>query len=99
MITLSLFQLEDIISRSVDCGIQQYIKSLDPLKDRLTRAEARKYVARLGHSAAQMKNWEAQGLLRGVKSGASKNSPVYYSAAEIKKIVLTTQIKKIVLFN
>jgi len=99
MIKLSLYQLEDLIARSVDCGIQQYIKSLNPLDDQLTRAEARKYVVRLGSSVAQMKEWEERGLLRGVKSGASKNSPVYYSAADIKKIVFAIQVKKTIILD
>lgn len=99
MLNLSLVQLEDIISHAVDYGIEKYKKSLDPLCDRLSRAEARKYILRLGYSVATMKHWEEKGLLTGEKSGDSNNSPVYYSVADIKKLVCAIKMKEAVLDN
>lgn len=96
MLNISIPQLEAIISRAVDAGIQKYAASLDPLSDRITKAEAFKYVVRLGYSKAQMKQWEEKGLLKGEKSGDSYNSPVYYSVAKIKELVCAIEAKRII---
>lgn len=99
MLRLSLPQLEDIISRAVDLGIEKYRASLDPLSDRLNKAEARRYIVRMGYSVAQMKVWEEEGLLHGEKNGDSYNSHVYYSREELKKLVLSIKVKKAILEN
>lgn len=99
MLHLTVKQLQDIISQAVSQGLQMYEKSLDPLSDRLTKAEARKYIVRMGYSVALMKRWEDKGLLRGTKSGDSYNSPVYYSLSDIKGLISAVKAKEILLEN
>jgi len=96
MLRLSVIQLQEIIGSAVDAGIQKYAASLDPLSDRLSKADARKYIVRLGYSVAMMRRWEENGLLKGEKSGDSYNSPVYYSAAKIKELACALKTKSII---
>lgn len=99
MLNISILQLQDIISYAVCAGLQMHEKSLDPLSDRLTKAEARRYILRMGYSVATMKHWEEEGMLTGKKSGEKHNSPVYYSAAQIKELICALKMKRIILDN
>lgn len=99
MINLSVQQLEDIIAHAVDLGMQMHEADLDPLSDKLTKSQARKYIVRRGYTPSTLQHWEDEGLLQGELSGFSHSSPVYYSLADIKKLICAIKVKKAILDN
>lgn len=99
MINLSVHQLEEVLSRAVCAGIERYEASREPLNDRLTKAQARQYVARYGYGRTQLQRWEDEGLLEGRKSGESYNSPVYYSRSAIATLLCSLSLKKAIVEN
>lgn len=99
MLNISVLQLQDIITYAVAAGIAQHEKNIAPLNDRLSRAEVKRYLVRMGYSVALMKDWEQRGWLHGEKNGETRNSTVYYSAAEIASLLTAIKTKQIILDN
>lgn len=88
-------KLMSFVSKAVDAGVQAYIRTTEPKKDRIKQNEALRFIARCGHKPSVLKKWENEGLLRAVKTGESRNSAKYYSLAEIKNLIASIELSKI----
>lgn len=93
---ISLTELSNIIASSVDVGVQSYIRTNDPDRDRIKQSEAKRYLARLGFQPVMLKKWVDESLLTPIKVGDSQNSAVWYSLAEIKKLVFSIRTHQII---
>ena len=92
---IALEELHDFVSFAVDAGIQGYLKRVEPASDRIKQADAKRYIARYGYQPAMLGKWVDSHLLTPVKTGNKKNSAVWYSLAEIKKVIRAIKLKQI----
>ena len=92
---ISLQDLLDFVSQAVDTGIQGYIKSREPRKDRIKQSDAKRYLEQQGYQTTALKRWVEAGIVTPIKHGNARNSAVWYSLAELKKAVCTVRLKKI----
>lgn len=92
---ITLDELYDFIERAVDAGIQGYLKRIEPASDRIKQADAKRYIARCGYQPVMLQKWVNARLLTPVKIGEKKNSAVWYSLADIKKVICTVKLKSI----
>lgn len=92
---IPLQNLLDFVSQAVDAGIQGYIKSVEPKKDRIKQSEAMRYLAQRGYQSTMLKRWTDAKLLTPIKDGDKRNSAVWYSLAEIKRVMTSITLKRI----
>ena len=90
---IPLESLHAFVKLAVDAGVQEYIRNVEPEGDRIKQADAKRYIARMGFRPAMLKKWEDASLLTPVKTGARQNAAVWYSLAEIKKVICAARLK------
>ncbi|MBR4533924.1 MAG: hypothetical protein IKO85_05205 [Bacteroidaceae bacterium] len=95
MVNVTLQDLQQLISYAVDAGIQSYQRGIDPDGDRIKRSEAERYVKRVGFQPVMLQKWTDANLLHPVKNGKSQNAPLWYSLADIKKLISSIKLKRI----
>lgn len=84
------------VTDAVDAGVQAYIRETEPQSDSLNKAAAKKYVKKLGFAPYEIDKWVQEGLLHPVKAGDAQNSALRFSLAEIKKVISTLKLKKLI---
>lgn len=92
---IPLNSLHDLIKDAVDAGIQDYISRSAPEKDFVKKAEAKRYIRACGFGPTMLQRWEDARLLTRIKTGEKKNCAVWYSLADIKKLICATRLKQI----
>ncbi len=95
MVSVSLQDLQQLISCAVDAGIQSYQRGINPDGDAVKQREAMRFIQLHGFQPSMLQRWTDAHLLTGTKKGRAKNSPVWYSLAEIKKLISSIQLKRI----
>ena len=91
---IELKDLLAFVTLAVDAGVQSYIRSVEPSSDRINQADAKKYIARLGFQPVMLRKWVDARLLTPIKSGERQNAAVWYSLADIKKVISSTTLKQ-----
>lgn len=94
--TIEVKDLLALMTDAVDAGVQRYVRSVDPLTDNIKQNEAKRYLARLGFRPVMLQRWVDAGLLTPVKTGDAQNAPVTYSLADIKLLVNSLRLKRII---
>lgn len=92
---ISLQDLLGFVSQAVDAGIQGYINSREPRKDRIKQSDAKRYLEQQGYQTTALKRWVEAGMVKPIKHGSARNSAVWYSLTELKKAVCAVRLKKI----
>ncbi len=90
-------RLEDLlqfVTQAVDAGVQNYIKDIEPSQDRIKQSDAKRYIAKRGFQPVMLSKWVSARLLTPVKVGEAQNSAVWYSLADIKKVICSVQLKQ-----
>ena len=82
-----------VVTQAVDAGVQSYIRSVEPSQDRIRQSEAKRYIARMGYQPVMLRKWSEARLLNPIKSGDQQNASVFYSLAEIKKVISSMKLK------
>lgn len=75
-----------MISDAVDMGIQQYMKTMEPASDLIKKTEAKRLVRSMGFRLRDLEEWTDKGLLQCTKTEGAKNTAVWYSISELKRI-------------
>ena len=76
-------------------GIQGYIKSMEPRKDRIKQSDAKRFLEQQGYQTTVLKKLVEAGMVTPIKHGSARNSAVWYSLAELKKAVCAVRLKRI----
>lgn len=92
---VSMQDLLKFVTLAVDAGVQNYIRTIEPKQDRIKQSDAKRYIQRLGYQPAMLQKWVSANLLVPVKIGDSQNSSVWYSLADIKKVISSMKLKQI----
>ena len=90
---IELKDLLAFVTQAVDAGVQTYMRSVEPTKDQIRQAEAKRYIAKMGFQPVMLRKWSDAHLLTPVKVGERQNAPVVYSLAEIKTIISSLKLK------
>lgn len=86
-----------LMSEAYKSGLDAHMRMMHPDADVLNKAQAKRYIKRLGFPSTILDAWERENLLTSKKNGEGKNSQILYSASEIDK--LATSIKVYTLAN
>lgn len=78
MIHLELYELKNLCKDMAELGAANYAKMLFPAKDLISQREAYRQFGE-----ARVKDWDHRDLLSKVRNGATKNSKILYSRAEL----------------
>lgn len=92
---IPLNRLHDLIKDAVDAGIQDYISRSAPNKDFIKQSDARRYITKCGFRPVLLRHWVDASLITPVKTGEKKNCAVWYSLADIKKLICATRLKQL----
>lgn len=92
---IEMKDLLQFVTLAVDAGVQSYMRSVEPLQDRIKLSEAKRYVSKLGFQPVMIRKWTDAQLLTPIKSGDRQNATVFYSLAEIKKLISSLRLKSI----
>lgn len=92
---IKLEELHDFVSLAVDAGIQSYLSKIEPNSDRIKQADAKRYISRYGFQPVMLQKWVNARMLTPIKSGEKQNSAVWYSLADIKKVICSINLKRI----
>lgn len=92
---IPLESLHEFVASAIDAGVQKYIRSIEPSADRIKQADAKRYISRMGFKPSMLGRWVDARLLTPVKVGDNQNAAVWYSLAEIKKVICTIKLKSI----
>ena len=95
MIVLDVSQLKDIISESVDIGLQSHLAMTSPGKDLVIPATAKKYLEDRGYDKKMLDVWTKNDLIHPLVSQpiGCKRPKVRYSMTEIKKTILAVHLR------
>ena len=83
-----------IVADFVQVGYMQAVKMYEPPQDRVRKSEVKEWMRMASLDAGLFKRLEAAGIIKPFRIGKSKNSPLYYSKAEVKQAFSTAHILK-----
>jgi len=75
---LGLFEIKQMMMQMSELGVANYVKHLQPAKDKLSQRQAYK---RFGES--DVRRWCKDGLISRQRTGKKENSKFQYSYAEL----------------
>lgn len=81
-----------MIIDSYQVGFMEAVKAYEPSADLLRASEIKKWLKMMRVELKKFNVLCRDGLIKPVRKGTSRNSPIYYSKAEIKKALLTAGI-------
>lgn len=88
----------DIIKLVSDAVMQGYMlatRSLEPSLDKVRRPEAIAWLRMYGFKAGTLDSFIEQGLVKPHRMGPAKNSPIYFSKAELQQAIITKRVASI----
>ena len=94
MVTVSLQDLQRLMSGAVDAGIQAYVRTSEPDTDNIKLSEAKRYIKARGYKAIMLRKWTEHDLLHPHKTG-DNNCAVIFSLAEIKQLLVSLELKEL----
>lgn len=86
-------EIGTIISTAITLGMINYRTMIEPASDKIKQREAKRYLVKLGYKPSVLENMTSAGLIHRKKDGDG-NSPIYYSAKELQKALLTLAIQE-----
>jgi DNA-binding transcriptional ArsR family regulator len=90
---ISLFDFNQYGMRMAELGVANYIKGLEPTADQLKQREVSRWLKQRGEKVS-LSDLERMGLLNGRREGRAKNSPIFYSKADILAALNSIRLTK-----
>lgn len=90
---MKLSNIGTIVSTAITLGMINYRTMIEPASDKIKQREAKRYLVKLGYKPSVLENMTSAGLIHRRKDGDG-NSPIYYSAKELQKALLTLAIQE-----
>lgn len=91
MIQLELYELKNLCKDMAELGAANYAKMLYPAKDIISQREAFRQFGE-----ARVKDWIRRGLISGTRNGASENSKILYSRADLLAVEKSEKLNFII---
>lgn len=95
MVEMTLEDLKRFVSDCCSAAVQDYVKGVDPERDKVKQSEAKRYLKSRGFMPVMLKRWTSIGLLHPQKTGETQNCATMYSLAELKQAISAMRLKAI----
>lgn len=93
---MSLSEIKQLVSTAFQAGRMDAQFDIGLRSDKIRRKDAECYLASKGYEKQILSKWVSDRLIKEYV-GEKKNSPRYYSLREINELIVSVQIKKIVI--
>jgi hypothetical protein len=94
-LTLETRDLKEYGIRMAELGVQQYLKSIEPLSDLIKKKEVEQWLKNRGERVT-IKQIEQWGKVKPKKTGNGLNSPLYYSKVEILAALNAIELRAVI---
>lgn len=96
---ISVQELNRIIADFVQVGFMQAVKAYEPSQDLVRKSEVRKWLKMMMISDVDFKRLLASDLVKPIRMGEGRNSPLYYSKKDIKQALSLMKVNNVIVNN
>ena len=96
---ISVQELNSIISDYVQLGFMQAVKAYEPSSDLIRKSEVKKWLKIMLISEDDFKRLLSSDLIKPVRIGEGRNSPLYYSKKDIKQALSLMKVNNVIINN
>lgn len=95
-VMLELEEVSRLVAQAVQMGYMQAVQVYDPPQDLLRKADVVRWLRIACVERRTFSALEKRGLIRPVRRGTGKNSPLYYSKQEIIRALVSANISSLI---
>lgn len=96
---ISVQELNRIIADFVQVGFMQAVKAYEPSQDLVRKSEVKKWLKMMMISDVDFKRLLASDLVKPIRMGEGRNSPLYYSKKDIKQALSLMKVNNVIVNN
>lgn len=89
---IDLNELNAVIADFVQVGFMEAVKAYEPARDLVRASEVKEWLRMMHMEQKRFNTLCNQGVIRAVRKGTGRNSPLYYSKKEIKQAMSMANI-------
>lgn len=89
---IDLNELNAVIADFVQVGFMEAVKAYEPAQDLVRASEVKNWLRMMRIDAKKFNALCGKGIIRAVRKGTGRNSPLYYSKKEIKQAISMANI-------
>lgn len=92
--TMTIEQIGAMMADFVQIGYMTAVKAYEPTSDELRLKDVEKWCRATFTDYKTLQRLIKAGIVRSYRKGDSRNSPLYYSKAEIKQAIINARLSK-----
>lgn len=92
-------EIYGIMSEYMQAGFMEAVRAYEPVQDEVRKTEVRAWLRFMRIDVKAFRALEREGLVKAMRKSEGKNSPLYYSKAEIKKALAAAKLYKFATVN
>lgn len=85
-------EIYGIMSEYMQAGFMEAVKAYEPVQDEVRQTEVKAWLRFMRIDVKAFRNLVRQGVVTPRRKGEGRNSPLYYSKAEIKKALAAAKL-------
>lgn len=93
---IELQELNAMIADFVQVGYMQAVKAYEPSQDLIRLTEVKKWLKMMKIELKKFNTLVSKGIIKPVRKGESRNSPLYYSKKEIKQAISMSNVSGLI---
>lgn len=93
---IELQELNAMIADFVQVGYMQAVKAYEPSQDLIRLTEVKKWLKMMKIELKKFNALVSKGIIKPVRKGESRNSPLYYSKKEIKQAISMSNVSGLI---
>ncbi|WP_130893125.1 hypothetical protein [Paraprevotella xylaniphila] len=93
---MDIQELNSVIADFVQVGYMQAVKAYEPPQDLVRASEIKLWLKMMRIDIKRFNRLVSEGVIRATRKGVGRNSPLYYSKAEVKQALSMANIAGIV---
>ena len=93
---MNIEEIQSIMIDSYQVGYMEAVKAYEPAQDLIRQREVKKWLKMMKRDLKRFNVLVGKELIKPVRKGEGKNSPLYYSKAEIKQVFSLANVSGIV---
>lgn len=96
---VSIEDIQSIMIDSYQVGYMEAVKAYEPAQDLIRLREVKKWLKMMKIDLKRFNTLVGKELIKPIRKGESRNSPFYYSKAEIKQALSLANVSGIIVRN
>ena len=96
---ISVQELNGIIADFVQVGFMQAVKAYEPSQDMVRKTEVKQWLKMMLISDVEFRKLLNSGLVKPIRLGEGRNSPLYYSKKDIKQALSLMKVNNVIVNN